>query len=44
MLAATKRLVEDVRGLGREHRIFLLLTGGAFSLLAAPVQGVTLGD
>ncbi|HEY4667306.1 MAG TPA: glycerate kinase [Anaerolineales bacterium] len=43
-VAATKRLLDDLRDLGPEDRIFLLLTGGASSLLVAPAQGLTLED
>ena len=40
----TRRLLAMLDGLRAEDRVFVLLTGGASSLLIAPVDGVTLAD
>ena len=40
--AATKRLLTDLRGTGRNSRVVFLLTGGASALLASPASGITL--
>lgn len=41
-VAATGRLLEDLREAGRDSRILFLLTGGASALLVAPAAGLTL--
>lgn len=43
-LEATRRLLDDVRALRPEDRVFFLLTGGASALLVAPAQGLSLED
>jgi hydroxypyruvate reductase len=43
-LRATERLLALVRGLTRNDLLFVLLSGGASSLLPAPVSGVTLEE
>ncbi len=43
-VAATGRLLEDLRGHGGKGRILVLLTGGASALLVAPAAGITLDD
>ncbi|WP_404478435.1 glycerate kinase [Novosphingobium sp. BL-52-GroH] len=43
-VAATRRLLGTVEGLGPNDRVFLLLTGGASALLVAPADGLTLED
>ena len=41
---ATTRLLDDLRRVGRESRVLVLLTGGASALLVAPAAGITLDD
>ncbi len=43
-VAATRRLLEDLRRVGPGARVLLLVTGGASALLAAPAAGLTLED
>jgi glycerate-2-kinase len=43
-VAATQAVLDCVAGLSAEDRVFVLLTGGASALLAAPAPGVTLAD
>lgn len=43
-VAATKRLLQDLRGTARGSRVLVLLTGGASALLVAPAAGITLDD
>jgi len=39
-----RRLLERVQGLGANDLVIVLISGGASALLAAPVQGLSLGD
>jgi glycerate 2-kinase len=39
-----RRLLERVRGLGKDDLVIALMSGGASSLLAAPASGLTLAD
>ena len=39
-----RRLLERVKGLGRDDLVIALMSGGASALLAAPVAGMTLAD
>ena len=41
-VAATRRLLEDLREAGKEARVLFLLTGGASALLVSPAPGITL--
>ena len=43
-VAATKRLLADLRAAGGSGRVLVLLTGGASALLVAPAAGITLED
>ena len=43
-VAATGRLLADLRETGRDGRVLVLLTGGASALLVAPAAGITLDD
>jgi len=43
-VAATKRLLADLRETGGSGRVLVLLTGGASALLVAPAAGITLED
>ena len=43
-VAATRRLMDLVAGLGAQDQIIALISGGGSSLLCAPVAGVTLAD
>ncbi|MBW2282464.1 MAG: DUF4147 domain-containing protein [Deltaproteobacteria bacterium] len=43
-LAAAERALDLARGLGADDALLVLLSGGASSLLPAPVEGVTLRD
>lgn len=43
-VAATKRLLADLRERGEGGRVLVLLTGGASALLVAPAAGITLED
>jgi hydroxypyruvate reductase len=40
----TRRLVEDIKDLRSEDRVFFVLTGGASALLVAPAEGLSLAD
>jgi glycerate 2-kinase len=42
--SATLALLASLEGLGRDDRVFVLLTGGASALLTAPRPGITLED
>ena len=41
---ATGRLLDDLRQVGADGRVLVLLTGGASALLVAPAAGITLED
>lgn len=43
-LAATRRLLRMVAGLGPEDRVIALISGGGSALLCAPAEGLTLED
>ena len=43
-VAATRRLLTDLRAAGGSGRVLVLLTGGASALLVAPAAGITLED
>lgn len=43
-IAATRRILEMVRGLGPDDLVVCLLSGGASALLTAPADGLTLAD
>jgi glycerate-2-kinase len=43
-LTAARRMIELVAGLSAQDLLIVLLSGGASSLMPAPVTGVTLGD
>lgn len=43
-VAATERLLADLRESGERGRVLVLLTGGASALLVAPAAGITLED
>ena len=43
-VAATRRLLADLRAAGGSGRVLVLLTGGASALLVAPAAGITLED
>ncbi|HET8721810.1 MAG TPA: glycerate kinase [Nitrospira sp.] len=43
-LAASRRMMQLVAGLSAQDLLIVLLSGGASSLMPAPVDGVTLGD
>ncbi len=42
--AGAQAMLESVEGLSPDDRVFVLLTGGASALLAAPAEGLTLAD
>jgi len=41
---AARRILETVRGLGRDDLVICLMSGGASALLALPAEGLTLAD
>ncbi|MHA7874982.1 glycerate kinase type-2 family protein [Roseivivax sp.] len=43
-VAATRRMLELVGGLGPEDRVIALISGGGSALLCAPAEGMTLED
>lgn len=43
-VAATARLLADLKQAGRDSRVLVLMTGGASALLVAPAAGLTLED
>src|SRR5690606_11503363 len=43
-VAATHRLLDTVRDLTADDLVFVLLTGGASSLLVAPAEGISLQE
>src|SRR5690606_29072854 len=43
-LAAARRMVEAVRGLGPDDLVIALISGGGSALLPAPAAGMTLAD
>ncbi|PYF08590.1 hydroxypyruvate reductase [Rhodobacter viridis] len=43
-VAATRRMLDLLRGLGPEDRVLALISGGGSALLCAPAEGLTLAD